>query len=706
MSLNKQNLNVLLGSEIRKKQEPTDPFVRKGEVAVQEIFVKRNTIVGQKDGQILGGIKTLGQSTNSSEEVITSAIGQITDDLPALSGAKGNLLEVSFDTVLDSDGKFLRFKLPTDSDGGIALAPIIADSNGELFRGVGRDSDNPARSFGTLSTTVTSLTGLPALRANKPTSALAVISDGTAQSIAECVSVAEDKKSKDFAEIAAFTDVIEAMKPPASVSGGLFGKIKKAMSAVSFAGGLTGTLSQIAPLASLNEQVASIGDKIDAIALPGNIGTIGELNELAQNVMATPGELLQGAGDLVSNFTGQFAQDALAQFQSLKDTLPDLPSVEDVVGTDLTDVKSALDEFKEAADNFDTNFDNRTEMGLGGVLQNLSERLSGAAASFIQNIVPGGIITSDEERRKILEQFGSGDENQKKEAVKTLTKKSNNVTSRMKDILDKDTRSTNTLDMQIEMIETARKQDVPEQEIAIAQQEISRIKESMEELNTTISGTVVIDADLFDEGVPIDNSSRWSGKNSPDDVFTMVSSVEELDAEMQKVYRPITEVVVHATETFTNKDIGSIEINNMQIELGHEGIGYHYVIRRDGRLQRGRPVNTVGEHAPINGHDAFSIGLALVGGLNVSSGDNNPTDYRSSQSFTREQFTTLEKFIKSFYRRFPGGQVFGHNDIDETEFDPYFDVPDYVESVFRKINKTTEPLITGPLSEAEINNDN
>lgn len=706
MSLDKQNLNVLLGSEIRKKKEPSDPFVRKGEIAVQEVFVKRNTIVGQKDGQILGGIKTLGQSTNSSEEVITSAIGQLTDDLPALSGAKGNVLEVAFDTVLDSDGKFLRFKLPTDSDGGIALAPINADSNGQLFRGVGRDSDDPARSFGTLSTTVTSLTGLPALKANKATSALAVISDGTAQSIAECVSIAEDKKSADFAEISSFTDVIEAMKPPASVSGGLFGKIKKAMSAVSFAGGLSDTLSRIAPLASLNEQVSAIGDKIDAIALPGNLGTIGELNTLAQNVMATPGELLQGANDLVSNMTGQFAQDALNQFQSLKDSLPDLPNVDDVVGTDLTDVKSALDEFKEAADNFDTNFDTRTDMGLPGVLQNLSERLSGAASSFIQNIVPGGIITSDQERREILEQFSSGDENQKKEAVKTLTKKSNNVTSRMKTILDKDTTSTNTLDMQIEMIETARKEDVPEQEIAIAQQEISKIKKSMDDLNTTISGTVVIDADLFDEGIPIDNSSRWSGRNSPDDVFTMVSSVEELDAEMQKIYRPITEVVVHATETFTNKDIGSIEINNMQIELGHDGIGYHYVIRRDGRLQRGRPVNNIGEHASINGHDTFSIGIALVGGLNVSSGDNNPTDYRSSQSFTREQFTTLEKFVKSFYRRFPGGQVFGHNDIDETEFDPYFDVPDYVESVFRKKNKTIDPLTKGPLSEAEINNDN
>ena len=41
--------------------------------------------------------------------------------------------------------------------------------------------------------------------------------------------------------------------------------------------------------------------------------------------------------------------------------------------------------------------------------------------------------------------------------------------------------------------------------------------------------------------------------------------------------------MIHATETATDKDIGAIEINNIQ--LGHDGIGYHYVIRRDGRLQ-------------------------------------------------------------------------------------------------------------------------
>ena len=32
----------------------------------------------------------------------------------------------------------------------------------------------------------------------------------------------------------------------------------------------------------------------------------------------------------------------------------------------------------------------------------------------------------------------------------------------------------------------------------------------------------------------------------------------------------------------------------------------------------------------------------------------------------------------------PGGLVFGHNDIEIDELDPYFDVKDYVEKTFRK----------------------
>ena len=226
----------------------------------------------------------------------------------------------------------------------------------------------------------------------------------------------------------------------------------------------------------------------------------------------------------------------------------------------------------------------------------------------------------------------------------------------------------------------------------------------MSKLDTTIGGTVVIDADLFDAGLPVDaNNSKWNGRNSKDDVFTYVSSVEELDAEFNKIKRQISEVVIHATETTSNKDIGAIEINNIHNELGHDGIGYHYVIRRDGRLQRGRPINKQGEHAATNNHDIYSIGLVLVGGLNISSGAKNATDYASSQSFTREQFTTLEKFLRSYYRKYSGGQVFGHNSIDLNEEDPYFDVEDYIDSRFRKKNSVKDPANKEPLSPAEIN---
>jgi len=685
MSLDKTNFNVRLGSDNRKKHNENARHLRSSRTAIEERFAKRTTIIGQEDGLEVAGIKTLGQSTNSSEEVITSSVGQFTDNVEGLSGPVGNSTIVQHETVLDSDGNFLRWKMPTDSDGSLTEITQTIDSDGSgnltITQSAGRDANDPARSFGSMTTTVTSLTGLPALKANNPTSALAVVCDGTAESIVKCQSVAENKKAADFTEIESFTDTIEAMKPPKSVSGG-FGGIGALMSTLTFASNMATTLSAIAPIASINSAVSTVTDAID-------------------QVQALPGKLIQKATDFVVNATG--IDGLIDKAKGLKPDIPELGNTAGaVVDTDLDNVSGALDKFKEAADNFNVNYDGTINKGLPGVLQNVAEAITGAASSFIANIVPGGISATEQERRKILKQFTLGDEKDKKEGVKTLVTKSPNVSNDMKQVIADDPNTSSTLQMQIEMIEEARKRGVPEDEIARAQQEMSLIADKMNQLDATISGSVVVTADLFDIAEPIDQSAKWSGKNSPDDMFTMVSSVEELDAEFQNIFRDITEVVIHATETYTNKDLGAVEINNLQIELGHEGIGYHYVIRRDGRLQRGRPVNRIGEHAAINGHDTYSIGIAMVGGLNVSSGENNATDYRSSQSFTREQFTTLEKFVNSFYRRYPGGQVFGHNDIDAQEFDPYFDVQDYVESVFRKKNTTLEPLNRGPLSPAEI----
>ena len=660
MSLDKTNFNVRLGSDNRKKHNENARHLRSSRNAIEERFAKRTTIIGQEDGLEVVGIKTLGQSTNSSEEVITSSVGQFTDNVNGISGLQGNNVSVTQETVLDSDGNFFRLKMPSDSDGSLT----------------GRDSSDPARSFSSKTTTVTSLTGLPALKTNNPTSALAVVCDGTAESIAKCQGVAEDKKTADFTEISDFTDTIEAQKPPSSVSGTF--DSRPSMSNPKFdPSSLTDTLSAVAPIASINDAVDTV-DKTQSL----------------------PGELVQKSTDSVTNSTN--IGGLTDKKQGLKSEIPELGSAAGVVGTDVKNVSSSLDKFKEDADNFNVNYDVANNKGVSGVLQNVAETITGAAASFIANIVPGGISSSEQERVSILEEFGSGDNKDKKNGVKTLVTKSPNVSNDMKQVIADDPNTSSTLQMQIEMIEEARKRGVPEDEIVRAQQEVSLIADKMNQLDTTISGSVVVTADLFDIAESIDQSAKWSGKNSPDDMFTMVSSVEELDTEFQNIFRDITEVVIHATETYTNKDLGAVEINNLQVELGHEGIGYHYVIRRDGRLQRGRPVNRIGEHASTNGHDTYSIGIAMVGGLNVSSGENNATDYRSAQSFTREQFTTLEKFVNSYYRRFPGGQVFGHNDIDAQEFDPYFDVQDYVESVFRKKNTTLEPLNRGPLSPAEI----
>jgi len=694
MSLSKRKLNTVLKTEDKKSQAGT--LKTRATESVDQTFVKRNTVLGQQDGAVVGGIKSLGQTTNSSEEVITSHVGTITDTFPT-NGVLGNVLVVTQDTVTDSNGEFLRFKSSADSAGSLVLNTLGIDSDGSgtlsVLRGAGRDSADEARGFGTLETSVNAMTGLPAIKASNPTSALAVVCDGTAESVAECIAIAENKKSEAYADLIEFTTVVDSLKPKSAGGGGLMGAISAVTSALSFAGNLTAQFSSLAPVAALNEQITAVQKKIDLAGSELESGIkdalqIDKLDGFVQNVK-----------DTVENSTG--IKELMTEYQSLKAELDTLPDMDTVIGTDLTEVRAIINEAKDAADDFNAEFDVRTNQGLQGSLQNIAEGLSNAASSFIRKIVDGGILATDQERQQILSRFTSGNPRLQKEAVKTISGKSQNISDRMKGILATDENTSSTLDMQIQMIEKAKAQGVPEQEIARAQQEISTIDNKMKQLDTTIGGTVVIDASLYDEGKPIDQSSKWSGKNSPNDVFTYVSSVEELDTEFTNVKRDVTEVVIHASDTHTNKDIGSIEINNMQIEMEHDGIGYHYVIRRDGRLQRGRPVNTEGDHA--SSHNKYSIGIVLVGGINVSTGEDNPTDYRSSQAFTREQFTTLEKFLRGFYRRFPGGQVFGHNDIDASESDPYFDVVDYVESVFRKQNQTTDPLNSLPLSPSEMN---
>jgi hypothetical protein len=230
------------------------------------------------------------------------------------------------------------------------------------------------------------------------------------------------------------------------------------------------------------------------------------------------------------------------------------------------------------------------------------------------------------------------------------------------------------------------------------------IRQLVKSIDTTIDNVTRVTPSeaVFSEPYVIGSYEKEWKKGEGEPVFPYVSSIEELQAELRNVDRDVTEVVTHWSETHTNKNIGSEEINKYHLDLGLDGIGYHYVIRRDGSLQRGRPVNTQGQHAPVNSHDLRSIGIVFVGGINVPSGTPNSENFLSVQSLTRSQLNTFDHFCRSFYAVFPGGQIIGHNDIDEDEIDPGFEVINYVENIFRKQSKFTDTLSQAPLTIDEI----
>ena len=234
------------------------------------------------------------------------------------------------------------------------------------------------------------------------------------------------------------------------------------------------------------------------------------------------------------------------------------------------------------------------------------------------------------------------------------------------------------------------------------------IEKFLLDLDTTVAGSVIVDtsnsvfADPFRVGQ--DNSKWNNGVGAKEFVFSFVSSFEELEAEFKNINREITEMVFHWSDTYTNSNIGSEEINENFIKLGYRGIGYHYVIRRDGSVQRGRPPGVEGEHAQINGHNSRSIGVVFVGGLNCASGTPNPIEYRSSSSLTRSQMSSFQEICRAFYLAYPGGQILGHNDLDINEEDPGFDVRDYVDDVFGKKSLFSNTYSQSPFTSSEINN--
>ena len=69
----------------------------------------------------------------------------------------------------------------------------------------------------------------------------------------------------------------------------------------------------------------------------------------------------------------------------------------------------------------------------------------------------------------------------------------------------------------------------------------------------------------------------------------------------------LTKAVIHHTDSH---DVSAEEIDRWHKERGWDGIGYHFVIRKNGAVEKGRPLTSKGAHARDRNH---YIGIALTG---------------------------------------------------------------------------------------------
>lgn len=75
-------------------------------------------------------------------------------------------------------------------------------------------------------------------------------------------------------------------------------------------------------------------------------------------------------------------------------------------------------------------------------------------------------------------------------------------------------------------------------------------------------------------------------------------------------------IVIHHTGNPTDDDLSAEQLHRSHQNLGWAGIGYHFVVRKDGSIELGRPVECVGAHA--EGFNYTSIGVHVCGNFNLA----------------------------------------------------------------------------------------
>lgn len=147
-------------------------------------------------------------------------------------------------------------------------------------------------------------------------------------------------------------------------------------------------------------------------------------------------------------------------------------------------------------------------------------------------------------------------------------------------------------------------------------------------------------------------------------------------------------IVIHHADM-----LGSVEdVHNLHLKNGWAGIGYHFYVRRDGKIYKGRPEELIGAHC-IN-HNNTSIGVCFEG------------RYDTIATMPNAQLEAGKELIKYLRDKYPGARLYKHSDLYATacpgRYFPYNELTEEGASKISTVNDILWQLMhDGIVTEAE-----
>ena len=94
------------------------------------------------------------------------------------------------------------------------------------------------------------------------------------------------------------------------------------------------------------------------------------------------------------------------------------------------------------------------------------------------------------------------------------------------------------------------------------------------------------------------------------------------------------------------------DIHQWHLENGWSGCGYHFLVRKDGSVYRGRPENAIGSHC--KGNNTGSLGICFEG--------NYMTD-----TMPQVQYNAGIELIQYLFNKYGALAIYGHKELFETD---------------------------------------